>query len=87
MTEDVAQRVIRVVAANQRIPAEAVGADSTFEQLNIDSLDGLQILFAVEEEFDIDVPDDAARGFTSIQQIVDGVTAALAQKEAAKEPA
>lgn len=87
MTEEIAQRVIRVIAANQRIPEETITEDSTFVQLNIDSLDGLHILFEVEEEFGIDVPDDAARGFTSVRQVIDGVTTLLTQKEAAAETA
>jgi acyl carrier protein len=85
MTEDTTQRVIRVIAANQRIAPETITADSTFLELNIDSLDGLHILFEVEEEFGIDVPDDAARRFTSIREVIDGVNALLAQKEAAPE--
>ena len=83
MTEDIAQRVIRVIAANQRIAAETITEDSTFVQLNIDSLDGLHILFEVEEEFGIDVPDDSARSFVSVRQVIDGVTALLAAKETA----
>jgi acyl carrier protein len=87
MTEDITQRVIRVIAANQRIQPETITEDSTFLQLNIDSLDGLHILFEVEEEFGVDVPDDAARGFTSVRQVIDGVSTLLAQKEAALKEA
>ncbi len=83
MQETTSQRVIRVIAENQRIPVETIQAGSTFQELNIDSLDGLHILFALEEEFDIDIPDDAGKEFTSIQQAITGVETLLARKQAA----
>lgn len=83
MQEDLSQRVIGVIAANQRIPAETIRPESTFQELNIDSLDGLHILFALEEEFDIDIPDDAGKEFTSIAQAIDGVRMLLEKKQAA----
>jgi acyl carrier protein len=83
--DDIAARVIRVIAASQHIPAENITAESTFVQLNIDSLDALQLLFALEEEFGVDIPDDRARGFTSVQLAADGVQALLAAKQARAE--
>jgi hypothetical protein len=43
--DDILQRVIKVVAEAQKLPIEKVTADSTFEELAIDSLDGIQLLF------------------------------------------
>lgn len=83
MQETTSQRVIRVIAENQRIPVDTIQPESTFQELNIDSLDGLHILFALEEEFDIDIPDDAGKEFTSIQQAIAGVETLLARKQAA----
>jgi len=78
--ESIEARVISVIAKTQHIPPETVTAESTFVQLNIDSLDGLQILFALEEEFNIDIPDDAGRQIISVQEAVKGVSELLAQK-------
>jgi len=75
MPETLEERVIRVIAKAQHIPREAVSTDSKFEDLNIDSLDGLQILFALEEEFNINIPDDAGQRIRSVRQAVDGVAA------------
>lgn len=83
---DVMARVLKVVAANQRIPADSVTLDSTFEELKMDSLDGVNLVFAVEEEFDISIPDDAAKSLRNVREVVDGVTALLGQKRSA-EPA
>ena len=79
MPEDVLPRVIRVIAETQRIPEESITAESTFEQLGIDSLDGINILFGVENEFGINVPDDAAKTIRSVRDMADGVERLLAQ--------
>lgn len=72
------QRVISVIAATQKIPAGDISADSTFEELKIDSLDGINILFAVENEFNISVPDDAAREWRTVRQMAEGVEKLIA---------
>lgn len=77
MSEELVQRVCRVVAETQRIPIEQVRPESTFEELKIDSLDGINILFALENEFDINIPDDAAKGLRTIGDMARGVANVL----------
>jgi acyl carrier protein len=71
--EDVLTRVIRVIAETQKIPPESIEPDSTFQALGIDSLDGINIVFAIENEFNINVPDDAAKNIGSIRDLAAGV--------------
>lgn len=73
-------RVIRVIAETQKLSPEAIGPEATFEELKFDSLDGINILFALENEFDINIPDDAARAIKSIPEMVDGIEKLLAAK-------
>ncbi len=73
MQEDLTKRVIKVMADTQHIPEEKITIDSTFQELGIDSLDGINILFALESEFDINIPDDAAKEIRSVREMVDGV--------------
>lgn len=80
MNDDLIPRVIAVIAKTQHIAPESVTADSTFEDLKIDSLDGNVILFALESEFDVDIPDDAARQIRSVRDVVDGIEKLLAAK-------
>jgi acyl carrier protein len=51
MSDQVAQRVISIVASVKQIPVDAVSIESTFEQLGIDSLDSIDILFELEDAF------------------------------------
>ena len=53
MNQTVQERVLKVIATSKRIPLEAVKPESSFEELNIDSLDRLNILFDLESEFEI----------------------------------
>ena len=80
MSDEIPGRVIRTIAETQRIPAEGITAESTFEELNIDSLDGINIVFAIENEFDINIPDDAAKALRTIRDVVDGVEKLIAAK-------
>lgn len=80
MPETISERVRRVVAETQKLPADRVGDESTFRELGIDSLDGLNILFALEEEFAVEVPDEAAKEFASVREAVEGIERLLAAK-------
>jgi acyl carrier protein len=83
MSDELISRVTGVIAKTQHLPPETVTIDSTFEELKIDSLDGINILFALESEFDVDIPDDAARQIKSIRGMVEGVEKLLAAKASA----
>lgn len=83
MPAEITERVLDVIAASQRIPREKVTIDSKFEDLGIDSMDGVNILFGLEGEFDINIPDDQARNIRSVRDAVEGVRALLAAKAAA----
>jgi acyl carrier protein len=85
--DELAAHVMRVIAATHHIPVESISIDSTFEQLKIDSLDGINIVFALESEFKISVPDDAMQNLRSIQDTVNGVRDLLAKKDEAGSPA
>ena len=79
---DVANRCIDIIAKSKGIPADTVTLASTFEELNIDSLDKINISFEVEEAFNIDIPDEALGTIRTVGDMVDGVT----KLQAAKPP-
>jgi acyl carrier protein len=82
MSDDFQARVVKVIAKTQRIPIETVSIDSTFEELKIDSLDGINLIFALESEFNVDIPDENAREIKSVRQMAEGIAQLLAQKTA-----
>jgi acyl carrier protein len=79
--EELTERVRGIIASAQHLPQEKVTADSTFQELGIDSLDGINILFAVESEFNINIPDDAAQSIRSVRDVIDGIAKLLDRGE------
>ena len=81
--ETVAQRVIRVIAANKKMPPEELSPATRFEDLKMDSLDALNMIFALEEEFDIDIPNEEAANMKSVEEAIHGVEELLKAKSSA----
>jgi acyl carrier protein len=84
MSDELIQRVIKAIATTKRIPIESVTIDSSFEQLGIDSMDAVEILFALENVFDINIPDDEVRSVRDIRQMCEGVERLVLAKVAGK---
>jgi acyl carrier protein len=82
MNDDLVAHVLSVISKTQHLAPESVTIDSSFEDLKIDSLDGINILFALESEFDVDIPDDAAKQIRSVRQAAEGIEKLLAAKPA-----
>ena len=83
MSQDVIVRVIQVIAKTQHLPSESVTIDKSFEELKIDSLDGINILFAIENEFHVDIPDEAVQSIRSVAEMVQGIERLLAARNSA----
>lgn len=79
--ETVSERVIRVFAAFKKVSTEDIKMDTTFESLGLDSLDGLNLIFELEEEFGIMVPDDKVQSMKSVAEVVEGVEWLLANPD------
>jgi acyl carrier protein len=86
MSDDLIQRVLNIIATSKRIPRETVTIDSSFEQIGVDSMDAVEILFALENEFDINIPDDEVRSVRNVRQMCEGVAKLVAAKSAASNP-
>jgi acyl carrier protein len=83
MSDELIQRIVKVIATSKRIPLESVAIDSEFEQIGIDSMDAVEILFALENEFDISIPDEEVRQVRNVRQMCEGVERLVAAKSGA----
>ncbi len=70
---DIATRCIEIIAKSKSIPANTITLASTFEELNVDSLDKINICFEVEETFNVEIPDEALGSIKTVGDMVDGV--------------
>jgi acyl carrier protein len=73
MNTDTAERTIAVIAKFREIPEDQITVDTSLEELKMDSLDGLNLIFELEEEFDIMIPDDKALQMKTIGEMVAGI--------------
>lgn len=76
-------KVLEIIAQQKRVPVENVTINSSFDELGLDSLDAVNILFELEGAFDINIPDDKARQIKSVREMVEGVRALVAEKKPA----
>ena len=79
MSDTISQRVISTIAKIRKIPPEQISLQTTFEELGMDSLDGLNLIFELEEEFNINVPDDQALALRNVGQLVEGLKKLLSE--------
>jgi acyl carrier protein len=84
MDEALATKVIAEIAEVKRIPVDQITIDSTFEELSMDSLDAMNLLFSLEEQFGVSIPDEAANSIKDVRSTVAGVERLLAEKSGAR---
>lgn len=68
---DVAERVKKIVVEHLNVDAEKASDNASFiEDLGADSLDTVELVMAFEEEFGIEIPDDAAESIVTVGDAV-----------------
>ena len=78
--DELATQVIARIAKMQKTTPDKVSVDSTFEELGVDSLNGLELLWELEEELDIVIPDNDAREITRVSDVIAVVEPLLTKK-------
>ena len=68
----VEERVKKIVAEQLGVNEDEVKSSSSFvEDLGADSLDTVELVMALEEEFETEIPDEEAEKITTVQQAID----------------
>ena len=71
-------RVKKIVAENLGKKIEEVRNDALFvEDLGADSLDTVEVVMALEDEFELDIPDEEAEKITCVQEAIDYVNSKI----------
>jgi acyl carrier protein len=77
--EEIFSRVIKVVVEQLEVDEDTVRAESKFtDDLGADSLDTVELVMALEEEFDVEIPDDVAEQIDTVGKAVEHIAAAAA---------
>ena len=75
MQEEIEERVKRAVAAASHTAVERLTPDTTFQELDMTSLDALALIADLEEEFGVEIPDEDAMSLRDVRQAVECVRA------------
>ncbi|QIL02282.1 acyl carrier protein [Sphingomonas sinipercae] len=69
---ETADRVKKIVVEHLGVEAEKVTEEASFiDDLGADSLDIVELVMAFEEEFNVEIPDDAAEKITTVKDAID----------------
>jgi acyl carrier protein len=69
---DIVERVRKIVVEQLGVKEDEVSSESSFvDDLGADSLDTVELVMALEEEFETEIPDEDAEKITTVQQAVD----------------
>ena len=70
--EEIATKVMDIIAENLGVNRSEVTPSASFiNDLNADSLDIVELVMAIEKEFDIEIPDDEAEKIRTVQDAID----------------
>ena len=79
----VEERVRKIVVEQLGVKEEEVTLESSFvDDLGADSLDTVELVMELEEEYDINIPDDVAEKIQTVGQAIDHISKAIESTEA-----
>lgn len=65
------EKVREIISEQLGVDKGEITLDTSFEDLNADSLDIVELIMALEEEFEIEIPDEDAEKITTVKAVVD----------------
>ena len=72
------EKLAKIIAEVLNVDANEITLDTTFvDELGADSLDDFQIIMGIEEEFDIEIPNEEAEKIVSVGDAVEAIKSAL----------
>ena len=86
MSDDIAKTIHKIIAEQALVDPDVINADTTLDELGLDSLALVEVVFGIEEAFDISVPynanDPGESDFdiSNVGEIVKGVQTLIDQK-------
>jgi len=81
LSDQITAKVIESISKVKKIAPEAIRLESTFEELKMDSLDGLDLFFELEEAFDLTIADESARSLRNVRNIVEEIEKLISKRD------
>ena len=71
MNQDLADAVIMAIAKQKDLDSSSIDLNSSLPELGVNSLDAISIVYDIEDQFDIEVPNEMLADLESVRDIVD----------------
>ena len=79
-SSDLAQEITTLIARSKSLDPASIQPSTTFDELEIDSLDKINLTFEIEELYAIAIPDDSLNSLRTVGDVIAGVERLLAGK-------
>ncbi len=77
---DVQEKIKKMISEQLDVPEEEVVPAAAFvDDLGADSLDQVELIMAMEEEFDVSIPDEDAENITTVQNAIDYIVKTIGE--------
>ncbi len=73
MSESVFQKVAAIIADRKKISAEQISFETTFRELEVDSLEALSLIFDFEDAFEVEISNEEAVKIQSVRDAVESL--------------
>lgn len=77
MSEIVFKKIATLLSTKKGVNKELITIDSTFEDLGLDSLDSIELIADMEEEFNVSIPNTELQEIKTVRNVVDGLAKAM----------
>ena len=77
MSEIIFEKIANVISSKKGVNKELITVDSTFEELGLDSLDAVELIADLEDEFNVTSPNIELQNIKSVKQAVNGLQKAM----------
>ncbi len=80
MKEAVEQALKESIARQKMLAVEDISLDSSLEELDISSLDAISLVFDIEDQYGVEVPNEELKKLRTVRDIVEGVNQLLTEQ-------
>jgi acyl carrier protein len=77
MSEIVFEKITTLLSTKKGVNKELIKIDSSFEELGLDSLDSIELIADMEDEFNVSIPNTELQEIKTIRHAVDGLSKAM----------
>jgi len=77
MSEIIFEKIATVISSKKGVNKELINIDSSFDELGLDSLDAVELIADLEDEFNVTIPNIELQNIKTVKQAVNGLQKAM----------